>query len=109
MADLTPIDFDNLTYRKSDLDQKFVDANDYTDTEVAKKIDKGDIGGSNGIPQLLNGKIQSANIQFATSQEATNGTRDDVTMNPLLVKQETDQLMVLINDLDTRLKAIENP
>jgi len=88
MAEPTEIDFDSLTYRKPEIDQKLVDERTYTDSQTALKIDNSEVGGNNGIMKLTNGKVPSLNLDFATSQDASEATSTTLIMNPLLVRQE---------------------
>jgi hypothetical protein len=87
----TPKDYKLIIYNKTEIDTKMSDESTRVDNELSLKLDRTEVGSSVGTLDE-HGKQSYAEVSYATSQDASNGTATDKTMTPKLVRQEIDSL-----------------
>lgn len=77
----------DIVYSKNEIDNKLTLEATRVDTAIALKINTAEIGGNTGIPKLVDGYVQSANIKWATNPEALAGISGIVSMSPLRTQE----------------------
>lgn len=84
MADIEIFD---IVYSKAQVDAAIQVEEDRALAAEALKLDASQVGGDNGIPQLVGGFLQSGDIDWADNAEAEAGTSDVKVMSPVRVAE----------------------
>ena len=106
MAD---IELNTLAYEKPEIDTKLSDLTTYIDDADALKLDALQKGQPDGVAQLdTAGKTIPTNLPMASFSDADDNTNSITVMTPEMTHYLLNKLQTQIDDLDTRVTALEN-